>query len=275
MGHVIFPRLLQSRCQVSSFICGLKTTSVKHDQRKNDNFTVHKEDIEFYNRRAHQWWDERGEMKGLHALNKLRVQFIRDGLINTRKIDRTNRDGSQPLKGLKILEIGCGGGILSEPLARIGATVTGIDASKNMIETAQLHASQDPSISDRVTYIFGTIEENVKDCISSYDAVVASEVLEHVSQKDLFLESCVSTLKPGGSVFITTLNRTFSMWAGGILFAEYLLRLVPQGTHDINKYGCSVGLMHGMMYNFLANEWFWTSNTSMNYALHAVKKEKT
>lgn len=262
------------------------STCLKQERHQHGRSTVDVHDIRRFNELASRWWDERGEMKALHALNKLRVPLIRDGLLNVGQIDVTQWQSPQPLHGMKILEVGCGGGILTEPLARIGAKVTGIDASQSMIDTATSHACEDPSVSNSITYIRAAIEEHANEHSEFYDVVVASEVLEHVVHKDLFLDACVSSLKHGGSIFITTLNRTVLMWTFGIVLAEYVLRLVPQGSHELDKcvnpheaeallekYGCTTKLVHGMLYNFLSNEWHWSSNTSMNYALHAVKRK--
>ncbi|CAG2059650.1 unnamed protein product [Timema podura] len=216
--------------------------------------TVDEEDVGNYSRLSDRWWDEGGEMKALHTMNTLRVPFIRDGLISSGQTNPSFTETDHPLEGLKILEVGCGGGILTEPLARLGAEVTGVDASESMIETAQLHASKDPEIASRLTYIHNTIEEHTSTHHEFYNAVIASEVLEHVTEKNLFVEACSSalkvneclklhlessivtvTLQPSGSFFVTTLNRTMLTRVGGILLAEYVLRLLPQGTHDYNK----------------------------------------
>ncbi|XP_021923040.1 ubiquinone biosynthesis O-methyltransferase, mitochondrial isoform X2 [Zootermopsis nevadensis] len=262
------------------------TTSVKQEWPQLEQSTVDEADIKHHSEMASKWWDDRGVTRGLHALNKLRIPFVRDGLLNVGQINLAKWQSPQPLHGMKILEVGCGGGILTEPLARIGANVTGIDASQNMIDTASSHVCQDPNISNSIIYTCRTIEEHAKEHKDCYDAVVATEVLEHVIHKDLFLDACISTLKPGGSIFITTLNRTILMWAIGIFLAEYVLKVVPQGTHDLNKcitplevqallekYGCTTKLIHGMRYNFLSNEWHWSSDTSINYAIHAVRKQ--
>jgi len=247
---------------------GRSTTSLKQEGHQHEKSTVDERNIRHFNELAGRWWDERGEVKILHALKKLRVPLIRDCLLNVGQIDLTQRQSPRPLHVMKILDVGCGGGLLTEPLARIGANVTGIDASQSMTDTACSHACEDPSVSDSITYICGTIGEHANKHKESYDAVVASEVLEHVVHKDLFLGACVSSMKPGGSIFITTLNRTISMWAFGIVLAEYILRLEPRGTHELDKcvkphkaeallekHGCTTKLIQGMLYNFLSNEW--------------------
>jgi len=274
-----------------SFEAGLKrfyrynsTESVKPlaEAIKTKGSTVDHSDVERHARLSDKWWDARGEMRALHALNPLRVQFVRDGLAN---VGWRQTNPTHPLEGLKILDVGCGGGILAEPLARIGANVTGIDASSEQINTAKEHAALDPSLSGRLSYIHTTVEDVASSESHRYDAVVASEILEHVSDKELFLKSCTDTLKPGGSIFVTTLNKTMASWLGGIIAAEYVLNLVPPGTHDWNKFispdetrrllescDCKTKLIHGIFYHPLKNQWFWSTSTSINYAVHAIKK---
>ncbi|XP_031846547.1 ubiquinone biosynthesis protein COQ3, mitochondrial [Nomia melanderi] len=244
--------------------------------------TVDVGDVEHHSKLSNTWWDVNGEIRPLHSLNPLRVQFIRDGLANTgTKVETPH----SPLNGVKILDIGCGGGLLSEPLARIGAEVTGIDASSELISIAKQHALLDSDLDGKLNYLHTTIEDFCTQNKEKFNAVVASELIEHVNDKELFLKSCVSTLMPGGSIFLTTLNRTLSSWLGGIIAAEYVLKIVPQGIHNWNKFitpieiqrlletcGCRTKLLHGIFYNPLKNEWFWTSSTAINYAIHAVKK---
>lgn len=147
--------------------------------------TIDIQDVSRFSQLSETWWNTSGEMKGLHALNPLRVQFIRDGLAN---IGHEAQDPCQPLEGVSIIEIGCGGGILSEPLARIGADMTGIDPSRELINCAKRHASLDPSLSKRLNYIETSVEELTRSNTKTYDAVVASEVLEHVADKETFLK---------------------------------------------------------------------------------------
>ncbi|XP_076233042.1 ubiquinone biosynthesis protein COQ3, mitochondrial isoform X2 [Calliopsis andreniformis] len=246
--------------------------------------TVDFANVEHLSKFSNKWWDINGDMRALHALNPLRIQFVRDGLANTGvKIESTHL----PLEGLKILDVGCGGGLLTEPLARIGAQVTGIDASKELIKIAKEHAILDDSLQEQLNYIETSIENFACENKNRYNAVIASEVIEHVDDKELFLKNCVDVLQPGGSIFITTLNKTLPSWLGGIIAAEHVLKLVPSGTHDWNKFispaetqrlletcGCKTKLIHGIFYNPLKHEWFWTTSTAINYALHAVKKKE-
>lgn len=246
--------------------------------------TVDLATVDLHSKLSNKWWDTKGEMRALHALNPLRVQFVRDGLANT----GINIESPYlPLEGIKILDVGCGGGLLSEPLARIGAEVTGIDASSELITVAKEHATLDSNLSGRLNYIQTVIEDFASANSNLYNAVIASEVVEHVNEKELFLKCCVSTLKPGGSIFLTTLNKTLPSWLGGIVAAEYVLKLVPKGTHDWNKfispaemqrlletYDCKTKLIHGMFYNPLKNEWSWVASRAINYAIHAVKRKE-
>lgn len=258
-----------------------ETTKYASSSLKQIGSTVNPKEIEFYGKLNNNWWDTNGPMQALHSMTPLRVQFVRDGLANTGIIKNNT---NLPLKGTKILDVGCGGGILSEPLARIGAEVTGIDSTLELIEVAKEHASLDSSLSGRLNYVHTTIECFEQENSQTYDAVVASEVLEHVTDQQLFLKCCSNTLKSGGSLFVTTLNKTLPSWLGAIIAAEHLLKLVPSGTHDWNNFispqevqrmieacGLKTKLIHGMFYNPIKNEWSWTSCAVINYALHALK----
>ncbi|EFN82802.1 Hexaprenyldihydroxybenzoate methyltransferase, mitochondrial [Harpegnathos saltator] len=191
------------------------------------------------------------------------------------------------LQGVKIVDVGCGGGILSEALARIGAQVTGIDASEELINIAKLHAELDSNISKNVNYVHSTIEEFSGENEKLYDVVVSSEVIEHVYNQKLFLRECVRLLKPGGSIFITTPNKTLISWFFGIIVAEYVINIIPRGTHDWNNFilpceiqcileknGCKTKLIYGIVYNPIIKEWSLSSSTAFCYGLHAVKKKE-
>nr|XP_046254809.1 ubiquinone biosynthesis O-methyltransferase, mitochondrial [Scatophagus argus] len=250
--------------------------------------TVDPDEVRRFQSLASKWWDEQGEFSALHAMNDLRVPFIRDNLLNV----HATRHPGKPLAGLKILDIGCGGGLLTEPLGRLGATVLGIDPVEDSIGTARLHASYDPDLRDRVSYRACTLEElpaeeeggEEERGAGQFDAVVASEVVEHLADVETFAFCCSRVLKPGGSLFITTINKTNLSYALGIVVAEQLLRIVPSGTHDWEKFispvelerllessGFSVQSVQGMLYNPVSGAWSWTNSTAINYALHAVK----
>lgn len=259
------------------------TEAIKPVQQlsKTKPSTLDQKEIDHHGKLSEIWWDVNGEIKALHSFNPLRVQLIRDAIINTSS-NEIHTGGS--LKGINILDVGCGGGILSEPLARIGATVTGIDASPELINVAKTHAKLDQNIAGKLTYLNTSIEDHCKSNQLMYDVVVASEILEHVADQELFLKCCSGTLKPGGSILITTLNKTLFSWLGGIVIAEYICQLVPRATHDWKKFispkntqsllekcGCRTKLIHGIFYNPLKNEWCWSNSTSILYAIHAVK----
>ena len=224
-------------------------------------------------------------MKGLHAYNRIRVPLIRDGLISTGAVKEDKINRPNVLEGLKILEVGCGAGILTEALAKLRANVTALDPSETLLSTAREHLKDHKDIN--VEYTCETIENHAQNNQQKYDAVVASEVLEHVNDQKSFLKSCVDTMKPGGSIFITTFNKTQASWLAGIIAAEYILNLVPKNTHDWNLFispaevenilkelNCSTVLVHGMRYEFWRNTCVWQSCTAVNYALHAVKNQE-
>uniref|UniRef100_UPI003AB04CF8 ubiquinone biosynthesis O-methyltransferase, mitochondrial isoform X1 n=1 Tax=Centroberyx gerrardi TaxID=166262 RepID=UPI003AB04CF8 len=257
--------------------------------RSASQTTVDPNEVKRFQSLASKWWDERGEFAALHSMNDLRVPFIRDNLLNMHR----GRQPGKPLAGLKILDVGCGGGLLTEPLGRLGADVLGIDPVADSIGTAQLHSSCDPDLRERVRYRACTLEElsaegeggeEEEEGAGRFDAVVASEVVEHLADLETFAFCCNHVLKPDGSLFITTINKTNLSYALGIVAAEQLLRIVPSGTHDWEKFispvelerllesnGFSVQSVRGMMYNPVSGSWSWTDSTAINYALHAVK----
>nr|XP_009941693.1 PREDICTED: hexaprenyldihydroxybenzoate methyltransferase, mitochondrial [Opisthocomus hoazin] len=229
---------------------------------------------------AHKWWDEEGEYSALHSMNDIRVPFIRDTLLN--------RSGSyhpgNPLSGVKILDVGCGGGLLSEPLGRLGALVTGIDPLEDNIRTADQHKSFDPILAKRIQYKSSSLEEIVEESVETFDVIVASEVVEHVADLEVFIKCCSQVLKPEGSLFITTINKTQLSYVLGIVVAEKIMGIVPEGTHEWEKFvspeelerllesnGFSVETVNGMLYNPLSGSWSWVESRSINYAMHAVK----
>jgi len=242
--------------------------------------TVDVSEVEKFSILAESWWNESGEFAALHTLNGLRLRFVANGLVAVSR----HLLSPTPLKGMSILDVGCGGGIFSEPLARLGAEVTGIDASEENIQVANRHASYDPVIANRLQYFSCPVEKFKMFNTSLYDAVILSEILEHVENTNNFLTECCSHVKIGGSLFITTINRTSLSYLLAIVAAEKLLRIVPYGAHDWNKFlsphvlqqillrnSFSTKKVHGMALNPLNLRWSWVHNTNCNYALHAVK----
>ncbi len=227
---------------------------------------------------AEAWWDPDGKFKPLHKLNPARLTYIRDKLLAHYGLDGAN---PTPLSGLDILDIGCGGGLLCEPMARLGARVTGVDASERNISIAQAHAE---SSDLPITYLC-TSAEALLEQGKSYDVVLNMEVVEHVAEVDTFLAASAGLLKAGGISFCATLNRTTKSYLMAIVGAEYLLRWLPRGTHDWQKFlrpselvrhleanGLTVEDLTGVAYNPLADKWFLAPrDLDVNYMLCAVK----
>ncbi|GFS14274.1 ubiquinone biosynthesis O-methyltransferase, mitochondrial [Elysia marginata] len=255
-------------------------------QRPIAQTTIDEEEVSKFSALSALWWDEGGEFEALHSLNELRVPLIRDALVSKKTLEEYNI--ARPLDGFWILDIGSGGGILSEPLSRLGASVIGVDASEENIKIAQAHLIHDHAIRERVKYVNTTVEEIAKTQAGKFDAVVASEVLEHVADANMLVSSACQLVKPGGSVFFTTINKTRIAYVAGVLLAENVLRLLAPGTHDwekfvapkdlsymLDKNQCVTRLLHGMFYNPLTKRWSWTKDTSINYAIHAIKAESS
>jgi len=239
--------------------------------------TVDEDEVARFSRLAGQWWDARGPMAALHRLNPVRLSYIRD-----RAAAHFGREAKRldSLSGLRILDIGCGGGILSEPLARLGASVVGVDPSQANIAVAQHHAAQAGLAID---YRAATAEA-LADGGESFDAVLAMEVVEHVADVGLFVDLAASLVKPGGLLFAATLNRTMKSFALAIVGAEYILRWLPRGTHQWDKFvtpneleiaiaqaGLDVADQTGVIYNLFADRWQLSSDMDVNYMIVAEK----
>jgi len=239
--------------------------------------SVDPHEVERFARLAARWWDPRGPMAPLHKLNPVRLAYIRD---NT--AEHFGRDAKKLgcLKGLRILDIGCGAGVLSEPLARLGAEMTGIDPAAENIAVARAHAA-DAGIA--VDYRSTTAEE-LAGAGEQFDVVLAMEVVEHVNDVPAFVSTCASLVKPGGLFFAATLNRTLKSFALAIVGAEYVLRWLPRGTHQWDKFvtpeeletavenaGLRVTGERGVIFNPLANRWQLSSDMDVNYMLAAAK----
>ena len=225
---------------------------------------------------AKEWWDERGKFRGLHAFNPARLTFIVAEIQNWR--DQQNQS-FRPLTGLSVLDIGCGGGILSEPLARLGGSVTGIDPIEESIGVATLHAKKQGL---DVAYRAATAETLASEG-RTFDVVVASEVIEHVASISSFLKTCRALCKPRGLLIISTLNRTSKSYALAIVAAENILGLAPKGTHDWNKFikpaeletnlkeaGFEIGRLSGIVFKPLMGVWSLSDRDfSINYIVSA------
>ena len=227
---------------------------------------------------ADQWWDPHGELKALHRLNPVRIAYIRDQLAR-----HFGRDalGDLPLAGLRLLDIGCGGGLLCEPMARLGADVVGVDAARTSIETAARHAAEGGL---RIDYRHGSAEALVA-AGERYDVVIAMEIVEHVADLDGFLAACCGLLRPGGMIVLATLNRTPQAFALAIVGAEYLLRWLAPGTHDWRKFvrpaemarrlragGVAVTATAGVRYHPFDDAWRLSRDLSVNYMAVGVKE---
>ena len=239
------------------------------------NNTINKKEIEKFSKIAEEWWNPEGKFKPLHKFNPIRISYIKENIIKTFKLD----DNKTPLKNIKILDIGCGGGLLSEPMCRLGAKVTGIDASDKNIKIAKLHSKKNNL---RIDYFCSSPEKfNVKD---KFDVILNMEIVEHVENVNFFLKSCSKLLKKNGIMFVATLNKTLKSYIFAIVGAEYILRWLPIGTHEwekfvkpedlkkiLMKYNLSLNKLEGMNFNIIKDEWSISRDLSVNYIAKFIK----
>ena len=237
--------------------------------------TINKKEIEKFSRIAEEWWNPNGKFKPLHKFNPIRISYIKDNIINAFKV----KNEKKPLEKVKILDIGCGGGLLSEPMNRLGAEIIGIDASKKNIEVAKLHAKQNNL---NIKYLC-TSPENFKTDIK-FDVILNMEIVEHVKDIDSFLKSCCGLLKKRGIMFVATINKTLKSYLFAIIGAEYIMRWLPIGTHDwekfvkpndlikiLKKYNLKIDNLDGMKFNLIKDQWSISSDNSINYIAKFIK----
>ena len=238
--------------------------------------TVNQEEIQKFSKLADQWWDANGKFKPLHTFNPIRIKYIIDKCSSHFKL---NKQENKTLSKLKILDIGCGGGLVCEPLTRLGAQVTGIDASYKNIEVAKIHAKKSNL---KIKYLNTSPEKNKIN--EKFDVILNLEVVEHVDNLDLFLKSSSELLKKNGIMFIATINRTFESYIKAIIGAEYVLRWLPIGTHDWQKFlkpeeiekkfkqlNLDKTDLNGLKFNIFSNNWSLSSDCSVNYIIVAKK----
>ena len=237
--------------------------------------SVNKKEIDKFSKMANEWWDPEGKFKPLHKFNPTRIKYIKENIINNFKL----KNKSKPLSGIKILDIGCGGGLLSEPMSRMGANVTGIDASDKNIKIAKLHSKKNKL---KINYLCSSPEKlKIK---KKFDVILNMEIVEHVEDIDFFLKSCSKLLKKNGLMFVATINKTLKSYIFAIVGAEYVLRWLPIGTHEwekfvkpedlkkiLMKYDLSLNKLEGMNFNIIKDEWSISRDLSVNYIAKFIK----
>ena len=239
------------------------------------NNTINKKEIEKFSKIAEEWWDPEGKFKPLHKFNPIRISYIKNNIIQSFKLKNKNK----PLEKVKILDIGCGGGLLCEPMSRLGANVVGIDASDKNIKVAKLHAKKNNL---DIKYLCAT-PETFKTEIK-FDVILNMEIVEHVENVDFFLKSSSELLRKNGMMFVATLNKTLKSYIFAIIGAEYILNWLPIGTHEwekfvkpqdltniLKKYKLNLVSLDGMKYNLFKDEWTVSKDKSINYISKFIK----
>jgi len=238
--------------------------------------TINYKEIEKFSKLSEEWWDPNGKFKPIHNFNPIRIQYIKEKVIEKFKLNFEKR----PFVDISLLDIGCGGGLLSEPMCRLGAKVTGIDASKKNIDIAKIHAKKNDL---KINYINASPEK--LDTKKKFDVILNMEIVEHVENLDLFLKISSNLLSKNGIMFVATINRSLKSYAFAIIGAEYILRWLPIGTHDWNKFVKPNELVNfsdknklklisidGVKFNPISNEWKISEDKSVNYISSFEKK---
>tara|TARA_B100001123_G_C15333586_1_gene1032052 strand:- start:1719 stop:2441 length:723 start_codon:yes stop_codon:yes gene_type:complete len=238
--------------------------------------TINYKEIEKFSKLSEEWWNPHGKFKPLHDFNPIRIKYIKQNIIQHFNIVNSKK----PLNQISLLDVGCGGGLLAEPMYKLGANVTGIDAAKNNINIAKTHAKKNKL---KIKYITSSPEKLKTK--NKFDVILNLEIVEHVSDLDNFIKSCTKLLKKNGIMFVATINRTLKSYLFAIIGAEYILKWLPIGTHDWNcfvkpeelintsaKHNLKLNQIHGMIYNPILNQWKTGKDHSVNYISSFVKK---
>ena len=239
------------------------------------NNTINKKEIEKFSSIAEEWWDPTGKFKPLHKFNPIRISYIKNNIIKSLKLNNNEK----PLKKVKILDIGCGGGLLTEPMKKLGADVVGIDASEKNIKIAKLHSKKNNL---NIKYLCVSPENFITK--EKFDVILNMEIVEHVKDIDFFLKSSSKLLKKGGIMFVATLNKTLKSYLFAIVGAEYILKWLPIGTHEwekfvkpedlidiLKKYNLKLDCLDGMKLNILTDQWKISADKSVNYIGKFIK----
>jgi len=238
--------------------------------------TINYKEIEKFSKLSEEWWNPLGKFRPLHKLNPIRIKYIKQNIIEHFNIANLKN----PLNNLSLLDVGCGGGLLSEPMCRLGAKVTGIDATRKNINIAKIHAKKNKL---KINYVTASPEKlKIKN---KFDVILNMEIVEHVSDLNYFIKSCANLLKKNGIMFVATINRTLKSYLFAIIGAEYILKWLPIGTHDWNlfvkpeeliktltKHNLKSNGIHGVIYNPLLNQWKTGKDSSVNYISSFIKK---
>jgi 2-polyprenyl-6-hydroxyphenyl methylase/3-demethylubiquinone-9 3-methyltransferase len=237
--------------------------------------SVNKKEIEKFSKMATEWWDPNGKFRPLHKFNPTRIRYIKENIIKNFNL----KSKKKPLEKIEILDIGCGGGLLSEPMCRLGARVTGIDASNTNIQIAKFHAKKNNL---NIRYLYSSPESLKVD--KKFDVILNMEIVEHVKDVEFFLKSSSKLLKKGGLMFVATINKTFKSYVFAILGAEYILKWLPIGTHEWEKFvkpddlvnilennNLKLASLDGMNFNILRDEWNISKDVSINYISKFIK----
>jgi len=237
--------------------------------------SINKKEIEKFSKIAEEWWNPNGKFKPLHNFNPVRIKYIKESIIKDFNLKTSNK----PLKNINILDIGCGGGLLAEPMCRLGANVVGIDASKKNINIAKYHAKKSKLKIDYKTASPETLKSQKK-----FDVILNMEIVEHVENIDFFIKESSKLLKKNGIMFVATLNKTLKSYAFAIIGAEYILKWLPIGTHDWEKFvrpsdlikiskknNLSLKKIDGIKFNLLDKSWELSNDTSVNYIVKLLK----
>lgn len=255
----------------------MANAQLKTDPFQEGRTTIDPDEVERFSRMAAEWWDPESKFKPLHKFNPVRLSYIKENVCAHFGRDM---DATDAFKGLRILDIGCGGGLLSEPMARLGADVMGVDPSEFNIKTATVHAAESGLEID----YRATTAEALSAAGKQFDIILNMEVVEHVADVPFFLSECAKMVKPGGLMFVATINRTLKAWGLAIVGAEYVLRWLPKGTHQYEKLvrpeeiegpltaeGMAMMETTGVFYNVLKDAWQISKDTDVNYMMLAER----